>query len=339
MDKTLILAVAGSGKTTYIVNHISVDDRVLIITYTDANYYNLINKIRHKNGGVIPDNIKVYTYFSFLFQECYKPFLSDVVLAKGINYEANKNRFFNQSQKAYYMDEIGRLYSNRIALLIEKYEELISVKKRIERYFDYIIIDEIQDISGRDFNFIEKLLDAKLNMMFVGDFFQHTYNTSADGNVNKSLFDDKKSYIKRFTNKGIVLDEKILQNSWRCGTQVCDYVREKLHIEIYSNVGRTGIIEFVEQDTKIEEILNDSSIVKLHYQNSVKYGRNHKNWGETKGEDCYDDVCVLLNKNTMQSYRKGTLYNLADTTRNKLYVALTRARKNVYIIDETKLNR
>ena len=39
-----------------------------------------------------------------------------------------------------------------------------------------------------------------------------------------------------------------------------------------------------------------------HYK--ALYSVNHKNhnWGETKGEDQYDDVCVLLNKKTAELY-------------------------------------
>ena len=42
MDKKLMLAVAGAGKTTYIINKVCTEYRnVLIITYTDANYNNI----------------------------------------------------------------------------------------------------------------------------------------------------------------------------------------------------------------------------------------------------------------------------------------------------------
>ena len=56
--------------------------------------------------------------------------------------------------------------------------------------------------------------------------------------------------------------------------------------------------------------------------------------GDTKGEDCYQDVCILLNPNTMKLYRAEKLIELKPTTKNKLYVAITRAKGNVYFIDE-----
>ena len=121
---------------------------------------------------------------------------------------------------------------------------------------------------------------------------------------------------------------------WRCGEPVCKYVREQLGINIYSNKGEQGGVEFVDSDDKITEIWLNPEIVKLHYQKALSFGRGHRNWGDTKGEDCYQDVCVLLNKATMQAYKKGDLRNLATTTRNKLYVAITRAKGNVYLVEE-----
>lgn len=71
-----------------------------------------------------------------------------------------------------------------------------------------------------------------------------------------------------------------------------------------------------------------------NYQNGSKKGYMHKNWGETKGEDKYTDVCVLLNKTTSKKMAAGKLAELAPMTKNKLYVAITRAKGNVYIFDE-----
>ena len=87
MDKKVIFAVAGSGKTTYIIDSLTQDKRSLIVTYTVGNYNNLCSKISAKFSGVWPENIWVMSYFTFLYRFCYKPFLSDIVKARGILYE------------------------------------------------------------------------------------------------------------------------------------------------------------------------------------------------------------------------------------------------------------
>ena len=71
MDKTVIFAVAGSGKTTHIVNSLSREKRSLIITYTIANYENLYKKIIRKFDGEWPNNITLMRYFTFLYAGLY----------------------------------------------------------------------------------------------------------------------------------------------------------------------------------------------------------------------------------------------------------------------------
>ena len=71
MDKKVIFAVAGSGKTTYILNQLSLENRSIIITYTNNNIKNLKNGIIEK-FGFFPDNITLLPYFSFLYSSCYK---------------------------------------------------------------------------------------------------------------------------------------------------------------------------------------------------------------------------------------------------------------------------
>lgn len=341
MDKRVIFAVAGAGKTTRIVDNLSTEKRSLIVTYTNANYQNLKRKINTKFNDEWPANITLMTYFTFLYSFCYKPFLSDVVKAKGIDYNGTPSVYLAKNVPEFYMNPYGYLYSNRIACLIQTQREVDSVKDRIKTYFDEFIIDEIQDIAGRDFGFLELLMSTEISMLFVGDFYQHTFDTSRDGNVNSSLFRDKQQYEARFTRQGIIIDKDSLSNSWRCSKSLCDFVRDSLNIPIYSNRAEEDdtTISFLIKPDDVKEVINDESIIKLHYQNGANHGAFHRNWGDTKGIDHYNDVCVLLNPNTMQKYRSGQLQQLPPTTLNKLYVALTRARGNLYIAEERLANQ
>lgn len=333
MDKRLMLAVAGSGKTSYIVKGLSFQKRSLIVTYTDANYENLKNKILTKFNGIWPDNITLYTYFQFLYRFCYKPILSDIVCARGITFDEPEDPYAKLGSQKFYFSKNGFFYSNRLSTYLEDY--LFEIKDRMEKYFDEFIIDEIQDIGGRDFNFLEKLLSANINMIFVGDFNQHTYSTSSDGNTNKKLFVNDKSYESKFTSHGFICD-KTLQKSWRCSETICTFIREKLKIDIYSNRPKdeNTKVSFVTELKEIQQILDDTNIVKLHYRNAASYDPTHKNWGETKGEDDYQDVCVLLNRTVLNFFTKDNSKDLAPITKNKLYVAITRAHRNVYFISE-----
>ena len=83
MSNKLIVAAAGSGKTTHLVSEALkiADKKVLITTFTDANE-NEIRKKFYEIKGYIPSNITIQTWFSFLIQHGVKPYQSVVCNAK-----------------------------------------------------------------------------------------------------------------------------------------------------------------------------------------------------------------------------------------------------------------
>lgn len=48
MDKRVIFAVAGSGKTTFIINSLSLESNSLIVTFTNNNLHSLKTRIRSR---------------------------------------------------------------------------------------------------------------------------------------------------------------------------------------------------------------------------------------------------------------------------------------------------
>lgn len=188
MDKRVILSVAGSGKTSLIVGKLSVESKALILTYTENNLANLRQKILEKFGR-IPERVKVMSYFNFLYSFCYKPFLMIRFPAKGIRWD-NPSDFtmrLKRSDPRYYLDYSARLYHNRLAKLLEVNGVFPHINQRVEKYFENIFVDEVQDFAGHDFNLLMHICQSSINVILVGDFFQHTFDTSRDGAVNKNL--------------------------------------------------------------------------------------------------------------------------------------------------------
>lgn len=334
MDKKIILAVAGSGKTTQIIKDISIEKRNLIITYTVNNYENLKRKIIEKYKGSWPQNVRVMTYFSFLYNFCYKPFLSDVIMDKGIDFDTIPSIYLKKTDIDFCVSPNNKIYSRRLAYLLEQQKVIDNVMRRIEKYFDYLYIDEVQDFAGRDFDFLEHIMDININMLFTGDFYQHTYDTSRDGSYRKKLHDNYQSYCSNFISKGFILDTKTLSKSYRCSLNVCNFITNELGILINSRRDDSTTIEYVSDLEKIKEIVNNKNIIKLHYDKGYSYGIDHRNWGESKGEDHYMDVCVMLNNKSDDYYKKHKLKELPISSKNKLYVAITRAHGNVYFVCE-----
>ena len=332
MDKRVMLAVAGSGKTRYIIKSLSLDKRSLVITYTNNNYANLYSRILKKFNGVWPNNISLMTYERFLLGFCYKPFLADVYNARKLCFKPPQNNRTSKNSRRFYITSDNHLYYNRLATLVEE-NVIDDVEERLLRYFDEFILDEVQDIAGRDFSLLEAIMKIPMNILFVGDFYQHTFDTSRDGMVNRTLHNDYEKYKSRFSQCGVRVDTDSLINSWRCSNTICKFVSDKLGVRMGSNRKDDTDISFIKDPKMVTEIKADKNIVKLCYNQSYNWGADYRNWGDAKGEDCYKDVCVLLNKKTFDKYRNDKLNELPTSTRNKLYVAITRAHGNVYLIE------
>jgi len=326
--------VAGSGKTRHIIESLDLERRSLIVTYTNNNFYNIKTRIIQK-FGYLPGNIYLFSYFSFLYSFCFKPFLLNKTGAKGIRFDPCLNRYAQGDRR--YIDENNRVYSNRLTKLIIEKCEAESVSARISKYFDDVLFDEVQDFAGNDFNFLPHIVNAECNVLFVGDFYQHTFDTSRDGSTNVNLHKKLDGYLSKVKAMGLSVDADTLDSSYRCSPSVCKFVDENLGIAIESKRENDTEILEVDDASKIKGFFEDTDIVKLFYQSRNKYQCFGSNWGESKGEDRYNDVCVVLNKNTYELFAENRLLDLKPKTRNKLYVAVTRTRGRLIFVSEEKL--
>ncbi|MCZ8021858.1 MAG: UvrD-helicase domain-containing protein [Cyclobacteriaceae bacterium] len=330
----MIFAVAGSGKTTHIISQLNLIDNALIVTYTNNNVENIRDAVI-KKWGYFPKNIKLLSYFSFLHSFCYKPFLGGKFKTKGIYFSSNKN--FSAKGIDRYISKGNRLFSNRISKLIEEENILEDVKNRLSKYYTSLYIDEIQDFAGHDFNLLKSLAKSTINILMVGDFYQHTFDTSRDGSVNSTLHSDINKYQKSFSEMGVSIDKTTLSKSYRCSPTICKFISDKLGIFIESHREEPVKIRLIETKSEALLILGNNEIVKLFYQKHYEFNCNSRNWGDCKGENKYNDICVVLNDKTYNHFIKDKLHELAAQTRNKLYVACSRARGNLYFIHEKLL--
>lgn len=339
MDKSVVFAVAGSGKTTRLVAALDEVRRFLLVTYTEANYNNLRAKVIER-FGYMPPNISIYTYFRFLHSFCYRPFLRSKKDTRGITFNAPE-RFpvYPLTDDRRYMSPGRWLYANRLAKFIEQTGLVDAVVARIEKYFDVFFVDEVQDFGGHDFNFLLKISAAQVRTSFVGDFHQHTFDTSRDGNVNANLHANYDAYKKKFERARLKVDTDSLKHSRRCSKSVCDFITEKIGIDIQAHDERTSVVRFEDDPAAVAALYWDPKTVKLFYKEHQKYGCFSQNWGASKGMDCYEDVCVVLNLVNLKAWKAGSFRDINPETRNKLYVACSRARGNLTFIPESLLKQ
>lgn len=331
MDKSIILSVAGSGKTYYLVNQTNLIDNFLLITYTNSGIENLREEVI-KKYGYLPNNIRISNFFSFLYTFCYKPYLSDKIKDQGITWKFPANVYDLK-----YLNKYNYLYGNRLSKLVN--EQCISeVTKRIEKYFKYVFIDEIQDFASSDFNFIINIIKGNYTVKLVGDFNQHTFDTSRDRNINKNLYKSEYNFNNHFLKLGFRIDNESLIKSRRCSKNVCEFINQKLKIPIESENTHSTEIKLVTDIEEIEKIFNDNSCIKLFLSMHYKYNCNSNNWGNCKGLT-YQDVCVIINDEILKQFNSESFTFKSQITKSKFYVACSRTKGNLYFISDKKIKK
>ena len=338
MDKRVVFAVAGSGKTTRLINELDLVKRVLLITYTESNSEEILRRVLLKFGH-LPDNITVCTYFTFLNSFCYRPLLLMKMQTTGISFERPSEYSSRQKLQSRdrYVTKSDRIYHARMAKVLDVHGCIPMLQRRLERYYDKVCVDEVQDFGGHDFNLLKQIVQANVEVLLVGDFYQHTYSTSADGAVNKGLHDSYDRFKDSLRSTGVIVDTTSLLKSHRCSSTVCSFIREKIGVDIYSHTERTTQVSVVTELSTAAELHAAPGTVKLFYQEHGRYDCFSQNWGDAKGRDHYQDVCVVLNAESWKRFSTNTLDEIAATSRNKLYVACSRARGDLYVMPDTLL--
>lgn len=347
MDKRIVLATAGSGKTYYIANSFCENSRVLLLSFTNRNVDNIRQEIV-KRFSEIPAAVKIHTFDSFVYNFLIRPFEPilnfDNINSSGVEVkikpvvDAREYRYVKMDKIEHYMID-NRYYISRLSKLFinQDKEYKMKVLRNIEKYFDTVFFDEFQDYNGNDFKVLKYLLEnLKIPVMAVGDIFQsNVAPIRDDGKGSSKPFKEIKCLndLRRVAkiHKSIYIDEESLKKSRRAPECVCEFIRNNLDINILSCSEVKGNIECVDSMVRVDEILNNKNVVKLIWNKDVCKGiclHNTINWSYSKG-DTYSDACIILTKTTSDIKKWGSL---PISTRNKLYVALTRAQNNVYLI-------
>jgi len=211
--------------------------------------------------------------------------------------------------------------------------------QELNRFYDQIMIDEFQDFREDDFSLIVSLAKKIDNILLVGDYYQHS--VSGVNNTGKPFVTGKpkksvsySEFVQSVRSEGFEIDETTLVKTRRCPEKICEFVREKLGIKIYADNNNVGDVLWLDSD--VETILENDNIVKLVYENSAKYSFQSQNWSYSKG-NTFADACVILTKALDDlSCPAFSSKNIAKTTLNKLYVALTRTKGNLLIITDSQ---
>ena len=371
-NNKLIIAAAGSGKTSFLIDEAirNKEAKILITTYTIANSDEIRKKFIEKHGRV-PLNVDIQTWFSFLIQHGVKPFqahfnkdlsscnVNGLLLTttkSGVKYKTKSgiDVCYKEAEiKEHYFSKEGRVYSDKLSKFVvgggDQYRETAERKQfvalvfeRLERIYDQIYIDEVQDLAGYDLIFLKHLFTSSINIQLVCDPRQVTYLTHHEAKFNKYKDGKIKEYILsecKGSFKDENIDEKSLSVSHRNNEAICK-LSSALYPDYTDSVSceccecgqeHSGIF-LVKKDQVHNYLATHDGIVQLRDKRTVPVNEGYKavNFGESKGLT-FGRV-LIYPTSEMIKWLKNNNHKLAPTSRAKFYVAITRAVYSVGII-------
>ncbi len=359
-NNILIHSTAGSGKTTCLVKVAlnNTDKKILITTYTRNNTQEIRNKFVELNGYV-PKNVEITTWETFLLKNCIRPYQNlmsfedriyqvyftntDPHLRKGSNgkyYYAIKKS--NDIQR-YYLTSNGKIYSCKISEFADDCHKMVKGKmlQRMEECYDYIFVDEAQDFAGYDFEIMNLILKSKnIKSIIVADKRQNTFDTH-HSKKNKKYAENIIEWFKFLENKKFA-KLYYLNNTWRCNQQICD-IADSLYPELPKSISKNKVITehdglFYVKNKNLKKYLNRYNPVVLAYGknscNDLETDIRTMNFGISKGLT-FDRVIIKPTEKIMNFLQYGSI---PDKAKEKLYIAITRARYSVGFIVPNDIN-
>lgn len=361
----LIVSVAGSGKTTYLINEALKikNGRVLITTYTEANEKEIRRKFIEINN-IIPANVTIQTWFSFLIQHGVKPYqgaIFDGVIkgmlfvnnASGINFVNKRGVSIPYTEEKdfekVYFSPNKKLYSDKLSKFVVRCNEESNGKvfNRLARIFTHIFVDEVQDLAGNDLEILKKIFGTQICTTLVGDPRQVTYITHIERLNEKYRNGRIKDFILEKCKKRCLVDETTLKKSHRNNARICSF-SSKLYPELpvsepcicfkcrEKEPEHNGIFLVKNEDLSLYLERFNPTILRYSMAKEPEW-----NFGKSKGLG-FDNILIFPTDGFLVYIKDGKLKKIIKKKEKtleedafdiaKFYVAITRARYSVGIV-------
>ncbi|MBQ8985572.1 UvrD-helicase domain-containing protein [Candidatus Saccharibacteria bacterium] len=339
MPSEIVKCVAGAGKTTYSLKFLSTHKNGLYLAFTNSVVNEISDKgflsktidslfssyiipkfirqipitkgiknIEYINSGnlpkfligitqlhILPKTGQIYnrqtpTAFSLYDEHC--TILNDKSKKSNLNFV---KCIFNENS----LRLTDSLRSELSTFIVNAFPD--QLLQLLKLRFDYIIIDEAQDLNGYKEIFIELLEKSDIPIVILGDDNQNIINNSGQWFKNKTA-------------------TRVETTSKRCPEPICKWIRDELGIEIYGRRDLSG------QYHKIP-----SSRV-LEYNDGLRYLLFHAKQGKT--------ITAIIDQwkgpiNTIKTAKGSTINQDIviignSMSKKSLYAAITRTNKNAY---------
>lgn len=387
----IISGCAGSGKTMIGIHKLISNNELNIksayMTYSPLLKYQsekYFNKFKKSNNSSI-DFICINDYFlenlninesNFIkFNEFEEWFLKNCSRMNKLNLDyrliyneiSNKNTYLNYTYEDFndkeidFINKVYEMYESWInennyideIRLVKQFNKFIENKSINLPKYDFIFVDEIQDLRKDHIEFLYKILDVKENIIFAGDINQIINNSNFNFNLIKSFF----------YNNQIDYEEKFINKNYRNTSGVVSFINKLINLRI-KKVGKSKdeydqfeehiregkkpyIISYkLETIKKIVEYVNDRDYCAIIVPN---YAEKHKliidgaddgrifTVDEIKGIEYKNIFCINFistYNNYWKEIKKGLNRHYLRHFVNILYVAITRGINIVGFIEK-----
>ncbi len=340
----IILASAGSGKTTKIVTDSAQasPQRCALVTYTNNSSAEFLEKARDQ-FGMLPSNVTIGTWYSFLLHHfvrpyqtsLYRPRIRDVAMTNGLSVPyipaANVQRHYFLKPGCIYLDKVAKF---ACSIIDATDGEPI---RRFEKIFDQLFIDEIQDLRAYDLVLIEHLLESNVELTMVGDVRQGTYGTNPQRKYRQFSGPRIIGKFEEWSQSDhTTIEPQAI--SYRCIQGICEFA-DRLYPDLPAATSLNA--EATEHDGVFAVREKDIKEYRARYNpQTLQLKRTRRevpgcpiNYGAAKGMT-FERVLLYAHKGFLDMIKSDDVSKLgpSDETKAKIYVGITRARQSVGIV-------
>ena len=263
------------------------------------------------------------------------------------------------SKKYSVLDENLKTEIYKIALKYEEWKEknglydvndlaVMGIKSR--KKFDFVLVDEVQDLTETEIFFLTTLVKNPENIVFAGDIHQMVnFNSFSFDRLKNLYYKNKINYSFSILTKNYRSSEEIvklanyltdLRKKYIGNLGMDDYkegaVSEEGNIELSSV--NSSIMEKYQKDVNSAIVVSDDEERNRIFDT---YGIKHRIFTveEIKGLEYKNIICCNLISKNLWAWKKILSGNVKQDQRyrkyfNLFYVGITRARKNLVIMED-----
>lgn len=293
----------------------------------------------------------VMGWYAFMIRHYVRPYLPILFPARrptGFIFDRAKHpkNHYQLGGVQRYFSSNGSIYKEPLPELAVKIAEAMqgAVEKRLGRIYDEIIIDEVQDISRKSLDIIERLLKgAKPHLILVGDVRQSLLDSDQTSSKNRNA--DRLALINwyRIHESASHLEIKELNETWRSNQIIANF----------SDCIFPSELGFVPTNSRNQTVTGHDGVFLVHEQHLASYLKKYhpmplrsskatgkhltelefKNIGAVKGLT-YERVIIVPTGPMLELIENGK--PLAGKSACLFYVGVTRAKASVAIIVNDK---